>query len=452
MEGTKVLLEFRSTNYKSFKEELVFSMMPAPKQKGLDYSILHEKIGKDIYKGLSSAVIYGSNASGKTNIIGAMDTFKSIVTRGHIRNAGTDSPNAASAALELIPNNTYEEPETVDFSIKFIEQGMLVEYGFSIAIGRFLELESQRKVVKESLKINKNLLFKREEGLEVYSLDFIEAYLVNEFEAYAEGMIAIAKNNLQNEELFLMNGFKNMFSSKIANIISDWLNNKFMVIYRADSMRLIRKFADPKKKSVHIEKTINEAAGLFGINSNALGYVIDDKSEKARLSSIFKMAKKNAIIPAELFESYGTIRFINMFPLVINAIRNGGILIVDEFDASIHPMALVNIINIFHNDEINKNHAQLIFNTHNPIFLNSNIFRRDEIKFVERDDETHCSTHYSLSDFGTSGKSGVRKNEDYMKNYFVDRYGAIKDIDFTPIFENLVKDREEDGEENREGE
>ena len=110
----------------------------------------------------------------------------------------------------------------------------------------------------------------------------------------------------------------------------------------------------------------------------------------------------------------------------------------DEFDASIHPMALMNIINIFHNDEINVNHAQLIFNTHNPIFLNPNLYRRDEIKFVERDDNSHVSSHYSLSDFGTTGKNGVRKNEDYMKNYFVDRYGAIKDIDFTPIFEELI--------------
>lgn len=109
-------------------------------------------------------------------------------------------------------------------------------------------------------------------------------------------------------------------------------------------------------------------------------------------------------LSAEMFESYGTIRFINMFPLVVNAILNGGTLVVDEFDASIHPMALMSIINVFHNDDININRAQLIFNTHNPIFLNSNLFRRDEIKFVERDDNTHFSKHYSLSDFGTAGK------------------------------------------------
>ena len=111
---------------------------------------------------------------------------------------------------------------------------------------------------------------------------------------------------------------------------------------------------------------------------------------------------------------------------------------MDEFDASIHPMALMSIINVFHNDEINKKHAQLIFNTHNPIFLSASIFRRDEIKFVERDDVSQISELYSLADFKTSGANGVRKGEDYIDNYFVSKYGAIKDVDFTPIFEKIM--------------
>lgn len=109
---------------------------------------------------------------------------------------------------------------------------------------------------------------------------------------------------------------------------------------------------------------------------------------------------------------------------------------MDEFDASIHPMALMNIINIFHNDEINIHHAQLIFNTHNPIFLDASLFRRDEIKFVERDEKTNQSVQYSLSDFRTA--DGIRKGEDYMSNYFVNRYGAITDVDFAPILEEIV--------------
>ena len=114
---------------------------------------------------------------------------------------------------------------------------------------------------------------------------------------------------------------------------------------------------------------------------------------------------------------------------------------MDEFDASIHPMALMNIISIFHNDDINKNHAQLIFNTHNPIFLNASLFRRDEIKFVERDEISNTSIQYSLSDFKTA--DGIRKAEDYMSNYFVSRYGAIKEVDFAPLLEEIIQKTEE---------
>ena len=81
-----MLLEFKIKNYKSFVDETTFSMIPAPKQTGLDYSLLNEKVGSKNQKALCSAVIYGPNASGKTNIIGAMETFKAIVLRGNIRN------------------------------------------------------------------------------------------------------------------------------------------------------------------------------------------------------------------------------------------------------------------------------------------------------------------------------------------------------------------------------
>ena len=67
-----------------------------------------------------------------------------------------------------------------------------------------------------------------------------------------------------------------------------------------------------------------------------------------------------------------------------------------------------------------------------------NIFRRDEIKFVEKNDDSLLSEVYSLSDFGTSGENGVRKGDDYMKNYFISQYGAICDIDFSPIFKELI--------------
>jgi AAA15 family ATPase/GTPase len=434
-----MLLEFRMSNYKSFKDEMVFSMVPAPKQKGLDYSVLKETINKKRYKGLCSAIIYGPNASGKTNMIGAMDTFKSIVLRGNIRNYDDAiNPNIAANALELIPNSFTADIEPVCFAIKLVTEGILIEYSFSAAIGEFSDVDYRRKIKKEYLAVNNEMIFSRDDEIEFGSFHAIQDLLVNSFTENAGAATALAKTNLNEEELFLMNGFKNMFSAKLVSIISKWLNDQFILVYRANAMNFKRKFDDPNKKLTHLDQAFGKAAKYFGVQTNTLGYYGEGDENEGKLCSILDRTNGKILIPAELFESYGTIRFLAIFPMVVKALLNGSTLVVDEFDASIHPMALMNIINIFHNDEINLHHAQLIFNTHNPIFLNANLYRRDEIKFVERDDTAHFSSLYSLSDFGTAGKSGVRKNENYMKNYFVDRYGAIKDIDFTPIFEELM--------------
>lgn len=436
-----MLLEFKTKNYKSFVEEARLSMLAAPKQKGLDYSLCKEKVKGKTLKGLCSSVIYGPNAAGKTNIIGAMDVFRAIVLRGNIRNSEEKaSPNPAASSLELIPNNKFSKPQPVEFSIDFLEAGLRIEYSLSADLGTFLDSEYRRKILSEKLMVNGEAVFIRTDKLLFDNLKVIKSYLSELITHNIESVVDIAQNSLNQEELFLTNGFKLIFSQKLVKVMTDWFTDQFMVIYHADSMQLIKRFVDPLKKTVYIERTTDKAARLFGINSNAVGYVVRDEDSEAKLYSIFKeiKEKKSAALAAEVFESYGTIRFINLFPLVIRAIQTGGTLVVDEFDASIHPMALMSIINVFHNDDLNIHHAQLIFNTHNPIFLNSNLFRRDEIKFVERDDDSHYSTLYALSDFGTSGEKGVRQHEDYMKNYFISQYGAIKDIDFTPLFEEIL--------------
>lgn len=433
-----MLLEFKTENFKSFLDEMDFSMTPAPKQKDLEYSILEHKIGNKTYKGLCSAIIYGPNASGKTNIISAMDVFKEIVLKGNIRNSDElRSPNISEGKLELIPNNLNRCPKPTKFYIRFIKGELLVEYELKIDLGLFLDRNYQRKIKFESLRINDKTIYERTDQIEFFNLKSIEKYLINEFRVNEDSAKAIARNNLNETELFLTNGFKMMFSSKLVSFILEWFEEKFIVIYRADATEIKRKLDNTEGGKIFISRTTNDAAKLFGINSNALGYVVPEDGGEPQLCSIFK--DNGVAIPAKHFESYGTVRFINMFPLILKALVEGSVLVLDEFDANIHPMALMNIINIFHDDDINKKNAQLIFNTHNPIFLNANIVRRDEIKFVERDDETHLSTHYSLSDFKTSGSNGVRKADDYLKHYFLGRYGAVKDIDFYDLFETLIK-------------
>lgn len=430
-----MLLEFKVKNYKSFREEAVFSMIPAPRQTGLDYSVLRQKAGNHSCKALCSAVIYGPNASGKTNLIGAMETLKAIVLRGSIRNADIGLlPNAASSSLELIPNcNNGSSP--TEFSITFIEKGFLISYSLVIELGKFLQKDFPRRIVEEKLMVNGKSVFSRGEEFDVAVPAAIRSLANSSIGRISLKTKEIAFGSLSDTDLFLTNGFKTIFARNLVGIITEWFESRFMVIYRSDAVKVMHKFAEPKENEVYVEKTLTEAAEEFGINSNALGYRTTGDGDDVVLCSIFDDNK--AVIPAEVFESYGTVRFVNEFPLVINALINGGTLVMDEFDASIHPMAVMNIISIFHNDEINRNHAQLIFNTHNPIFLDASLFRRDEIKFVERDEKTNCSIHYSLSDFKTA--DGIRKGEDYMDNYFVNRYGAVKEVDFSPIIEKIIQ-------------
>lgn len=430
-----MLLEFETENYKSFKDRVKFSMVPAPKQKGLDYSILHKKIEKKEYKALSSAVVYGPNAAGKTNIIGAIQTFKAIILRGNIRNVPpTGSANAADYALELVPNNTLNEKKNVFFSIKFIHKELLIKYSVLLDLGNFLEKEYNRSVVEEKLEINERELFKRQNnGLIIENLNYFEKYIIPEFKKGYKTLHSILQASLKYDDLFLMNGFRTIVSSELSEIISNYFSTYLKTVYRADTVYTAPVF----ESNTVVDEYLNEAASRFGINSNKLVYVKNKKTDNPPV--LCSVMPNKRIVPSEFFESYGTVRFVNLFPLIAETLINGATLIIDEFDSSIHPRAIMDMITIFHNDEINIKHAQLIFNTHNPLYLNNNLFRRDEIKFIDRNDETKCSHHYSLSDFGTKG-TNARKGKDYMNNYFMDEYGAIRDIDFTDLFQKIVKE------------
>ena len=148
-----MLLEFEVENYKSFQHRALFSMVPAPKQHGLDYSVFQEKVKRKNVKSLCSSVIYGPNASGKTNIIGAMDTLRAIILRGNIRNAAYH--------LELIPNNRCKEVCPVLFKISFLEDGLKFTYELSVLLGRFLDNAYDRAIEYERLLINDELIFDR---------------------------------------------------------------------------------------------------------------------------------------------------------------------------------------------------------------------------------------------------------------------------------------------------
>lgn len=105
-------------------------------------------------------------------------------------------------------------------------------------------------------------------------------------------------------------------------------------------------------------------------------------------------------------------------------ISRGSVLFIDELNARLHPLLVRNFIMIFLNNETNFNHAQLIFTTHDTWQLSSQLLRRDEIWFTEKDKQG-ISTLYSLADFIDEDGSRIRKDESYEKNYLLGKYGAI---------------------------
>ena len=151
----------------------------------------------------------------------------------------------------------------------------------------------------------------------------------------------------------------------------------------------------------------------------------DSKEEKYKIHALHNMigSDEMAEIPLEL-ESAGTLKMFALYPELQEVLEKGSVFFIDELNARLHPLLVRNFLLTFLNPEINTNHAQLVFTTHDTWQLSNQLLRRDEIWFVEKDEEG-VSTLYSLSDFVDKDGTRIRKDESYEKNYLIGKYGAI---------------------------
>lgn len=439
-----MLLSFRCDNFKSFRDGFVFDMQPKKGLTDLSYSVLKERIAGKKISAISSSVIYGPNAAGKTSIVNAMSCYKQIIDRGNIEDTEQDTTrDHVTAHMSLIPFRFLESFKPIMFDIIFTFREKKYRYLLSFSIGGFLDRNTDRTIEQEQLYINDILIFNRTRNeISTLALSSIRSllnsgYSLDDQEKDRKSM----GNNIRYTELLLTTDFNSFCSKHIVAEIREWFGKHFTVINAAYRTRMYPNMVDDGKAL--IDSQMNDIAKEAGIIGSDFAYITDTEAHKPRLVTVLeKQGEKLNGIDADQIESVGTIRLISIMPAILIALRDGSVLIVDELDASIHPMIIMNIISLFHNDEVNKKHAQLIFNTHNPIFLNNRLLRRDEIKFVERDKVLKSSCLYSLSDFRTNGITSVRKTSDYLKNYFVSRYGAIEHIDFTDIVKSILSSGE----------
>ena len=139
-----------------------------------------------------------------------------------------------------------------------------------------------------------------------------------------------------------------------------------------------------------------------------------------------------AAIPLGM-ESAGTLKMFALYPELQDVLEKGSVFFIDELNARLHPLLVRNFLLTFLNPEINTNHVQLIFTTHDTWQLSNQLLRRDEVWFTEKDGQG-ISKLYSLADFVDESGARIRKDESNEKNYLIGKYGAIPTLKSIDIF------------------
>nr|HPI20539.1 ATP-binding protein [Candidatus Kapabacteria bacterium] len=367
---------------------------------------------------LKTAAIYGANASGKTNIIEALQSFIEYILMKS--KSITENEN-----IDILPFilNTENEKKPSEFEILIKDKDTFYQYGVVL---------TTNEVIKEYLKIKNQrttIVFDRNEN-KVY-IPFPKKYekiaeLVNK-RMIPKNALVVTKAALFNEEI--ANSFLNCLNGvRTISAINDSFYREFTINQlKNQNIKLkvtdLLKFADDSINGVEVVQFEGESLSVKS-NSNETNV----QRKKSIFPDIFVSKnifdESNNIVKSlgfnlNLFESQGTIKLFHLSGPIIDSLLNGYTLFIDELDTSMHPLLIEKIIELFQNPKQNPNNAQLVFTTHNTALLSKDLFRRDQIWLIEKNQYGE-SDLFSLADFGN-----IRNDEKIEKNYLIGKYGAI---------------------------
>ena len=205
-----------------------------------------------------------------------------------------------------------------------------------------------------------------------------------------------------------------------------------------------KKPAKDIRRNIFESASVKEVMNIAEFGNQKIGFMAETDNDELSMCSMYQVPlrkdeqpqKKYAIsmiVDSELMESRGTIHLIRLLQPFIDVLDNGGVIVLDEMDASLHFEIVVSLIRIFNNKDINKNNAQLIFNTHNPIYLDGELLRHDQIVMVEKRRNDMVSEIYSLADYK------LRPEERILKNYLNGKYGALPHMDLEIAFKHILE-------------
>lgn len=408
-----MLIQFNFKNFKSFREETTLDLSAARMTEFSDrvVTIGNEKI-------LPVAAIYGANASGKSNIYSAFEYMSKYVVNS-FKYGDEEEKFEEYRPTPFLFDSISSDAES-SFEVYFTVTGDKAEkiynYGFCV---------DREGITEEWLNVKAKTARK-------YSTVFYRNTVENELDL--SGFPKNSRNNIQvaleKQVLIVSLGAKLKISE--CKIIRDW----FLVNEFADfgdiftnfylSRRLPRRFVEDKEvqnRVIEYLSSFDEHIKDFKIEK--IPYDEENKRDAYKINVLHKMIDSNdmAEIPLSM-ESAGTLKMFSLYPELQKVLERGSVFFIDELNARLHPLLVRNFVITFLNPEINKNHAQLIFTTHDTWQLSNQLLRRDEIWFVEKNSQ-QISTLYSLADFVDEDGSRIRKDESYEKNYLIGKYGAI---------------------------
>ena len=435
-----MLIEFSVENFRSFRKRATLSMIAA-RLRATDEQLDHDNtIGvSDKLILLRSAMIYGANASGKSNIIQAVTFMRQFV----LNSARLQEENVIPVEPFLLDTTGRDSPST--FEIVFLMDGLQYRYGFSVTTTRVIEEWLYFiPTVKEV-----RLFTRDEEGVDVG-------------QRFSEGN-TLKKLNLDNK-LFLsvVAQFK---KGGVAQRVREWFRLTCHALttvedrgylpytiecieqgrYSESLMQFIRRLdlditglsVEEKPLPANIASIHDFITTMAKDSSDSLqldlpGLTTDRTFKELRTSHAIRNPQGHIVshqeFPAETMESEGTRKLIALAGPLFDVLTNGLVLFLDEIDSRLHPLITAAILKLFNSPLTNPKNAQIVCTTHDTNLLDRQIFRRDQVFFVEKD--TNSISHlYSLAEFKLENAHGtgrtIRNDASFGKNYIQGRYGAI---------------------------
>ena len=408
-----MLLEFRVRNYRSIRDEQVLTLI-ASGDKELAETHLAPTGLKAASHALRSAVVYGPNASGKSSLLRALDYLRAVV---------------AESATVIQPGQTYNvkpfklDPasaqQPTEFEITFLLAGVRHQYAFSM---------TAQRIVSESL-----LVYRSSKPTQLFNRQHADGDVYDyEFSTYLSGPRKVWQESTRPNSLFL--SMAAQLNSEQLGPVFNWIvrNIVFLpagasvlpdfttaLLATAEGRASIREFLSAADISIADVQVVSRKAMHAQWVMSASGVQQASQEERELLMPIFEHSTPKGSAKFELHdESEGTQRLYGLIAPVLDCLREGRVLVVDELDSSLHTLLVRRLIAMFQTPELNPHGAQLIFSTHDTSLLDHTLFRRDQIWFTEKDAD-QATRLYPLTDFSP------RKQEAWERGYLAGRYGAV---------------------------